>query len=552
MDDHTAGVRNPFDPYIPVWILVVSFTFYLLTLHPDIGWGAGADVARQSLFPETMEHLRHPLRTFMGLIAASLSSSLPFLSGVVSQNAVSAFFSAATLSLLYLVCLRSGWSRFSGIMTCVTLGLSQMFWHLATTSGPHPVMMFLLLLVVYCTMRWTARNTQHGTGWLVAAAVLIGVGTGESIFFFLLFPGMIILLFSFSEPYSRWWSPFLFVLFLLVGYGTSLVLSTLLTGNLHPDQLLPVQPERLSEHLSPDDLFSNMTTYGLLLMYQFPLFGVLLGLFGVVVQFGKQRPVRWILLVSILLSIPLFDTSFPDGRYFLSSLAFVLFAVLIGEGLGWFLRYASLHREAMDSSYGSILIAVVAVLSLSPIMLYISVADPEHRTIVSSLLPERSYPRIDRTTYYMVPWQGHGNGARRFWLDTKSIPDHSILIADRGAAAPVRFYSLQTGAPDRIDIRNPDKVPFRRQPVHTVNSWLNQYSTHDGEQNEPPARGVYSLNSHPLFQKYLLQKEFQFDQPLVTPIDGVNGSNDPGEPSQRRLARVERVPIWRIRRFSDK
>ncbi len=534
------------DPYIPIWIAIIAFTFYLLSIHPTVGWGISAEVARHTFNPEAGETMYHPLRVVTGQLAGLLTNLFP-ISHDLLQNGISTAGAAITLALLYLICVRLGWNRTSGVITCLTLGLSQLFWHLSGVSGPYTLMMVLLLLIVYTTMCWSSCVTDNQVWWIAGAAFLTGLGIGESPFFLFVLPGYAVLLASTVHTRYRPWSLLLFLMFLIAGYGASLSLTSLLTDGLSARDVIPFPPPILERMLQVDRLPSNLTSFGTLLFYQFPLFGLLLGLFGCLVQWARKRAIRWILLFPVLFSLPFYSNEFPDQQYFLSSLTFVIFSIWIGDGLGWFLRYASLKRNSMNSSYGSLLTAIFIIMSLSPLMLYASVETVEEQPVLKHLLPDRTFPRMRKESYYLIPWEMKESGTKSLHNDTKNIPDQSILVADYGAASALRYYDALDGKAGRLSFRAPSTEAYGSEPVRTVRRWLQQRSTHDGSPNENPRRGVYSLNSHPMFQHERLRKHFELDQPLLTRIGTASPRRETHSDQVRPLARVERAPIWRIR-----
>jgi hypothetical protein len=534
------------NPYIPIWIAVIAFTFYLISLHPSVGWGVSADVALHTLNPESTNSLYHPFRVLIGQAAGFLTSVFPVPHDAL-QNGVSTAAAAVAITLVYVISVRLGWNRASAIITCLTLGLSQLFWHLAGVSGPFTIMMVLFLLIVYTTMRWTASVSEHQIWWVAGASFLTGLGIGESPFFLFVLPGFVVLLASAAHTRNRLWSPLLFLLFLIAGYGASLTITSLMTNGLSVHDLLPLPPPVLERTVRFDEIPSNLASYGALLFYQFPLFGLLLGLFGCVVQRARGQGIWWILLFPILLTLPFYSNDFPDQQYFVASLTFVAFTLWIGSGLGWFLRYASLRRDAMNSSYGSLLTGVIAVMCLSPLMLYGAVETVEEQPVLKYLLPERSFPRMSRESYYLVPWEVEESGAKLLHRDTRSIPDQSILVVDYGAAAAIRYYNALEETSGHVSFRNPNTTYYQSNPVKTVRRWLQQRSTHAGTPNEKPARGVYSLNSHPMFRHEQLRSHFTLDQPLLTRIGTASPRRDTRSGTVRPLERVERSPIWRIR-----
>ncbi len=143
------------------------FTCYAFTAAPGCWFGDSAELAAAA----AQLGVAHPPGYSLYLLLAKLS--LTGGGDAYRMNLMSALFAAVAAGILYWILLRAGRSSGAALFGATLLGLSPLFWSLATVAEVYPLSMTMLLAIVPAALRepWSAG--------LLLASYVAGVGAAH-------------------------------------------------------------------------------------------------------------------------------------------------------------------------------------------------------------------------------------------------------------------------------------------------------------------------------------------------------------------------------------
>jgi len=519
MTDSASSARSSSLDLVPFLLVVLSgYLLYLLTLQPVIGWGTGARVAHHSLaltLPESGDP--HAVRILFGFLFDGLMNAVG-TGGAEAwvQNLLSAICGAFALGLLYVIGRERGASRLAAALASFTLGFSHLYWHVSVTTGPYTVQVLLLLGVIYAVLRW--RTDGSRVGWLLAAWFLVGTGLAETVYFWSFVPGL--LLFYYLEPRTtsvrlRVLGVGSFVLGFVIGVGLPAVLAGAEGGTAYVPSFWNLMTPGVAPAgwwRSPSAFTTDLLRYAGALTYQFPLFGVLVGVGGAWADLRRDRSLFVLLIIPFLCLVLLTSPTRSAASFHQMILSFVLFALWIGSGMDVLVTYIYRRRAQMDTSIGAMNFSLVAIFVCSPFLLYFSVSGTENGDVFREIHPDRALGYRNDRAYFLEPWKMNDRSTEMLWNDVRDLPAGSIVVADRETAGPLLFYrtvrSKNTGR-GTFELRDPGETAYRANPSKTVRNWLSSASGQDHEHTAHDP-GVFLVGSHPVYQRERLEKGFHF------------------------------------------
>ena len=151
----------------------------------------------------------YPLYTLLGKIASTV---LPVWDAAGRINLLSAFFAGAAVAMLYLVSRRFAGSRPAAAVATAIFALSPTWWSQATIAEVYALHGLLVALFLYCLLRWEEDHMLgRSDGWLLAAALVCGLGLAHHRMLALLLPAALVFIVwtdpSLLRQPRRWFAP---------------------------------------------------------------------------------------------------------------------------------------------------------------------------------------------------------------------------------------------------------------------------------------------------------------------------------------------------------
>lgn len=156
-----------------------SFFVYLLTLYPTVGPEDSGELIASAATLDIAHPPGYPLYTLLGKFFTII---IPFGNIGWRVNLMSAFFAAATVTLLYLIVQRITKNSTIGMITGLLLAFSDIFWSQAVRAETYTLHTFFLALIIYLLTLWDETQKVH---WLYLGAFSVGLSLGNQHLMFL-------------------------------------------------------------------------------------------------------------------------------------------------------------------------------------------------------------------------------------------------------------------------------------------------------------------------------------------------------------------------------
>lgn len=437
-------IFNRSDYLLGIGVLLISFIFYLKTLAPTILWG---DPAKLTYYAY-LGHLRayashHPLRVLLG----NWWGRLPFEDYAYGQNLLSAVFASLTIFLTYWIARQLTASRRAAFTTALVLAVSHVFWWLAVVAESYSLSIFFFALIIALLLKWM----ENGDNWLLyLASFLVGLGLSNHFFLAVFIPAFAYLPIALRRRQVLKIRP-LGLVFLCFAMGNLFLLYLMIRDNMftlsnfdpttsYSFLGLIIGPRWFFLH-HPLQTLQDMLKYPAYLMYQFPLWGFVLGLIGSWKLRKLDRRIFWFVMIACFLDVLVASGYIRTRQWELLLPSFLLFSVLIGLGLDSVLAYLQqLQREKQSVSQSSKMPAWMAryamhfiltgLLIVTPLVLYYS-CPVVFKAFQIDLLRARSLPYRDNNRYFLLPDKSSYWGAAHFAKDVfHTVGYGSIVFAD--------------------------------------------------------------------------------------------------------------------------
>lgn len=524
-------ITQPFNQkicLILLFLFLLSFTLYLMTLAPDFLWSDSAKLAlyvNERLFYGVEHHL-HPLHTVLGLAFAKLPLPLAY-----TQNLMSAFMAAIAVSVLFLYLYQETRNRRAALLSACTLAVSHLFWHYAVINETYSMVAAVILLMVFTAHRYRIRPVL----WkLYLLAFLAGLGYGLHGFTLLFLPGVLAIVWSSSlketmkspHPISLVFTFTMgafpvFILPLFYGWTPWELLSRLWTGS---------QMNASVFLLNFAKLLRELVRYPLYLAYQFPSLGLILGIIGLVTSWKSKDKATAIGLTLLWVCTVFFSSLYFFQRQFAMLIpSFVVFAIWIGFGMNSLhVRFPALSRSVFTG-----LILTTSVI-LPPITYLAAWRIAESRHFP---LPIRRLPYRNEYRYFFFPPKFMEYGAVRYTEDAfRQAEPGAVILADFNPGMALLYAQKVLGMRRDliIDIRidewvhtSPNlaasilsylekEVIQRKHSVYLADNWAPYYRT-EALRN----RFKLTQDGGPLWHV----KPFGITKVLSTPMKGTKNKN---------------------------
>lgn len=378
-------------PWLSPLILVCSlFTTYLYTLAPGLTWANDGSDGGDLITAAATGGIPHPTGYPLYLLVGRLFQFLPFRSLAFRTNLLSALATALAAVLIYFIVMHSlDLSKFLyqpvGMAAAYAFGLSPLIWSQAVITEVYGLQAILMALIIYLytappdILLSNCRNLDRCRG------LLLGLAMANHITAIFIVPVALLLGSVYIRPkmdipsFQQWHSWFGglkidrsrllrqlgmlgvgFSLYLLiplralndppVNWGNAVTLERLwwlVSGQLYQNYYLQI---------TPSEYWERVQTWAVVLLQEFGLVGVLLGLVGLVV-FGRLS--RLYILTAwtaiIYTSFAAFYKSADSYVYIMPM--FLSFTIWIGLGIGGVVKQSLQRSLILGTSLGLLLIA---------------------------------------------------------------------------------------------------------------------------------------------------------------------------------------------------
>ncbi len=355
-----------FDLAAPLLLSGALIVVYLATLAPGLTWANDGADGGDLIAAAATGGVAHPTGYPVYLLIARLFQLLPIGSLAYRTNLLSAIAMTSASVLIYFLVkqqLNSSQAWLPAIISGFAFGLSPLAWSQAVITEVYALNALFVALVLYLSVVMISEKSRKHAD--VILGLLLGLGIGVHATIILLIP--VVILIRLLRPqvstsgqafWKRWpldWMPALRTFaFILIGWTPHLLLPLwaashppvnwgdpitwprewwLVSGQLYRDNLFGV---------TYVDLWSRLQLWAGLVIGQFGLAGLLIGLLGLTVFFAPSR--LMVLSIWNVLVYSLFAINYNTGDWYVYLIpVFLSIAIWIGIGTHGLIILVSRH-----------------------------------------------------------------------------------------------------------------------------------------------------------------------------------------------------------------
>ena len=347
----------------PVFLTLSLFSIYLATLAPGLTWANDGADGGDLISAAASGGIAHPSGYPTYLALARLFQMLPVGSLAFRTNLMSALAAVLSSMLVYAILVwvsdspvHGNWP--AGLIAGFSFGLAPMLWSQAVITEVYTLHTALAALVMLLTL-WNPNSQSRP--WLeTLRGLVLGLAVGNQLTSVFLIPPVLLL--------STWQGRWKFDLRSLLRVGAGLCCGLLIYGTL-PLRALSNPPvnwgnpasfeqfkwlvsgelyQRRLLNLPPEGILERTQSLAALLLNQFELPGILLGLVGLINYFKPSR--LYFFTIINIVSFSLFAilyASFDSYIYLLP--VFLCFALWIGIGFGGLIQGLPAHQRQIQT-----------------------------------------------------------------------------------------------------------------------------------------------------------------------------------------------------------
>lgn len=369
--------------YIPPGILILSLmAIYLNSMAPGLTWANHGSDGGDLITAAATGGVAHPTGYPVYLLLASLFQLLPIGSLAYRTNLMSALAAASTAFFVYSLVARSkapvsgrqNW--LGGLVSAFAFGLAPLVWSQAVITEVYALHALFVILILYLSSEDSPLpSVQRRSDRLLGLA--FGLAMGNHITTILFLPVLLFAIFSrkhmlIEGAYSflrrlTWLAIGLLMYLTLplralsqppVNWGNPLKsdgFRWLISGRLYQDQLFV---------LNLDSVWSRVQTVAALLIEQFGVPGLLIGLIGLIIFYKRScLYTNTIWIVFVYFSFAIIYATYDSFMYLIP--VFLCFAIWIGIGLGGMLDMFAQRFRKIGVVGGLVFILYFFILAVS-------------------------------------------------------------------------------------------------------------------------------------------------------------------------------------------
>ena len=389
--------------------------------------------------------LSHPLYYVFTIgITKILPGAFPY-----SINLLSSFFATITIANVYLLVRIWTNARTPALISAISLGVAHTFWAHACIAETYSLWAFLFSLELLCLLFYDRFNSK---GALLCLVVFNGLSLSVhnlSLLSLVCYTGLI----AISVRKKKTTTKTALSVLLLWLLSSSLLLSFIIHDFVvHGSLSGTIQSALFGTQWQDNVLNHNLSakfykTSLLYLILNFPTLNLLLVfvyLFSVIKKGGKVGCFSWttIALLGVFLGFSLrYDV--PD-RYVFFLPCYMLLALFLGAGAHILSQTAHAKRIEL----------YVLILSFTPIAAYVIIPSAAQKAQYR-LDTRGDVPYRDDFKYFLQPWKGGYQGAKRFAHESlNQVEPNSLICADMTTVTPLLLMQEHEGMRPDVQIIN--------------------------------------------------------------------------------------------------
>lgn len=182
--------------FLPATVVLAAYAYYS-TLCPTIFVGDSGELTTAAYHLGIPHSPGYPLYCLIGWVF----THIPFSPDIAYRlNLMSAFFSLATVVVLYLIIYHFTRTPYLSFTISLAYAFSPIFWSQAVVAEVYGLNTFLTALALYFLCRWLEKRTDR---WLYLAFFIMGLATTNHQLSFLLLPTGIYFIWLFNKGLSK-------------------------------------------------------------------------------------------------------------------------------------------------------------------------------------------------------------------------------------------------------------------------------------------------------------------------------------------------------------
>jgi hypothetical protein len=462
---HVEALKELALPAAAIFLLALGV--YAYTLAPTILWGDPTKLARFVHFgqPRYLGGGVHGLHTQLGMVFAYLLPEAWPLA--YKTNFMSAVWASLSLPIIYAVVRHLVGATLPAIGATACIGLSHMFWWVATLTESYSLLVFTFAGSLWIFMQWTARGNDW---WLLALLGSLLIGFLNHYLTLLFVPVYAV----FAVYHARRRRRILGIYLVLASIGGGLLATD--PGVTVFNALVETTYVCLTRFSNYSKLPKELLLFFLYLSYQYPA-AVFFGLFGMRTARHPLTP----LVLSLIVIDVVFASFYGKARQLHQLLpAFVLFGYFIAAG------FASV-AEKMTSKKFVMLLSAAAL--LQPAGYFVVTRSASHLFHVN-LVSESTFPYRDANIYYLWPSKRGNYIPYEFAKNAFSaMAPGAVILADFNIFEPLRYLQCVEGV--RPDVRVKCTDDFSYQPEEIIWQDLCRYIDDQLANDQPVYMAAY-------------------------------------------------------------
>ena len=437
--------------YASSLVLLLVTGFYLWSLAPTIIAGDSASfcVAVYKFSLEFGKASDHPLYILIGKLFSFLPFEMAF-----SLNLMSALFGALTAWLLFLTVRQLTNSDLPAFLGSCALMVSHAFWQHSVIAEVYTMNAFFLMLLIWLCIAQMKRRS-----FLLLFLLVFLLGLLNHLILILSLPAFLLYILLTIEARTRkkllLLAGSLLALFCVGGLFLFLARPQVVKAWVHA---ILVGPPPIYYYLFPPSglkpFLKELLFYLLYLGYQYPLGGILLGIFGILRLLRRKPAVASLLLLIIALNALFFIkstfwASYGGTKYTFYISDYTVFAIFVGYGADavfrriehWTGRLRA-HKIAASLSAAAVILTIVFYAMIPHVVTYLDL----------DLLHARSLPYRNNARFFLNPNKRGYYGDRKFGEELFALAaKDSIVFADFTPYTILRYLAVIEGK--RPDIK---------------------------------------------------------------------------------------------------
>lgn len=382
-------MKRRIDAIIFGMLALASFLLYLRTLAPDVVDADGGEFQFAAWNFGFVHPTGYPLFLMLG---GTFQHVVPIGNPAFRLNLFNAFIAAFVVAMVYLVALEFARHRVASIIAAAVFGLTRTFWYDASAAEVYALNVFFVALLLFIVLRWQCEPTA---GKFAAFCWVFGLALTHHRTVMLWVPAFLIFIFLVARREQFRFHPerikaqvALFMLALLI--PLLLYLYVPLRAPASPYFALPLTPHRtlilydnsvagfidylvgrtFQAEMGWDAVsVARLMAFPQLLLDQFGVLGMALGILGFVAMLWRREWTRFILLFVGFATTILFASIYHIGdivHYYIP--AYLAWAIWGGYAIAWLgqlVSHFTFHVSRFVSAFCLLLSACLLVPQLT-------------------------------------------------------------------------------------------------------------------------------------------------------------------------------------------